>query len=85
MTGVAICVLGMPNRIMVAAIGSFWTADCGDTGCIELSYEDIAEYFPGLEFSPQQRVAFVAELFDASERPRRRRELSRGVAPTPSS
>ena len=40
-----------------------------DVWVIELSYEDIAEYFPGLEFSPQQRVAFVAELFDASETP----------------
>jgi hypothetical protein len=39
-----------------------------DVWVIELSYEDIAEYFPGLEFSPQQRVAFVAELFDASEK-----------------
>ena len=40
-----------------------------DVWVIELSYEEIAEYFPGLEFSPQQRVAFVAELFDASENP----------------
>ncbi len=40
-----------------------------DVWVIELSYEEIAEYFPGLEFSPQQRVAFVAELFDASEKP----------------
>jgi hypothetical protein len=40
-----------------------------DVWVIELSYEEIADYYPGLEFSPQQRVAFVAELFDASETP----------------
>jgi hypothetical protein len=33
---------------------------------IELSYEDIAPYPPGMDFDPRQRVAFAAELFDAS-------------------
>ncbi len=40
-----------------------------DLWVIELSYEQIAEYFPGIDFSPQQRVAFAAELFDAGEAP----------------
>jgi hypothetical protein len=36
---------------------------------IELQYEEIAEYFPNFQFSPQQRVAFATELFDAAEAP----------------
>jgi hypothetical protein len=38
----------------------------GDMWLIELSYEDIAPYPPGMDFDPRQRVAFAAELFDAS-------------------
>jgi hypothetical protein len=40
-----------------------------DLWVLELSYEQIAEDFPGIEFSPQQRVAFAAELFDSGEEP----------------
>lgn len=40
-----------------------------DAWLVELWYEDTAEYSPGIEFSPQQRVAFAAELFDAAETP----------------
>ena len=36
---------------------------------LELSYEQIAEYYPGISFSPQQRVAFAAELVDEADRP----------------
>ena len=32
---------------------------------MELSYNDIGEYYVGQEFSPQQKVAFAAELYDA--------------------
>jgi len=31
---------------------------------IELSYEEIAPYPPGMDFDPRQRVALAAELFD---------------------
>jgi len=41
----------------------------GDTWLIELSYEQIADYYPGMDFSPQQRTAFAAELWDDSEEP----------------
>jgi len=41
-------------------------ATTGDTWLIDLSYSDIGEYYVGQEFSPQQKVAFAAELFDAS-------------------
>lgn len=40
-----------------------------DTWVVELSYEELAEYAPGIEFSPQQRVAFAAELIDEAEDP----------------
>lgn len=36
---------------------------------LELSYEQIAEYYPGITFAPQQRVAFAAELFDETDAP----------------
>lgn len=36
----------------------------GDMWLIELSYEEIAPYPPGMDFDPRQRVAFAAELFD---------------------
>jgi hypothetical protein len=36
----------------------------GDTWLIEIAYEQIAEYHSAMTFPPQQRVAFVAELFD---------------------
>ena len=32
-----------------------------------LSDEEIAEYYPGIDFTPHQRVAFAAELFDDSD------------------
>jgi len=41
----------------------------GDTWLVELTYEQIADDYPGIDFSPQQRVAFAAELWDASENP----------------
>jgi len=36
---------------------------------VEFSYEQAAEYYPGQVFSPQQRIAFAAELYDGSEQP----------------
>jgi hypothetical protein len=41
----------------------------GDMWLLELAYEQIADYFPGITFSPQQRVSFAAELYDAEETP----------------
>ena len=41
----------------------------GDIWLVELSYEQIADYSPGIEFSLQQRVSFAAELWDDSEEP----------------
>ena len=41
----------------------------GDMWLLELMYEQIADYFPGIAFSPQQRVSFAAELFDSGEQP----------------
>jgi len=41
----------------------------GDTWLIELSYEEIAPYPPGMDFDPRQRVAFAAELYDSSATP----------------
>ncbi len=38
----------------------------GDTWLIDLSYEEIAPYPPGMDFDPRQRVAFAAELYDAA-------------------
>jgi hypothetical protein len=40
-----------------------------DLWLLEFSYEQAAEYYPGLVFSPQQRIAFAAELYDESEGP----------------
>lgn len=45
----------------VTPIDDFWL--------LEFSYEQIAEYSPTLTFSPQQRVAFAAELFDEAAQP----------------
>jgi hypothetical protein len=39
----------------------------GDMWLVELSYDETAEYSAGIEFSPQQRVAFAAELIDEDE------------------
>lgn len=36
----------------------------GDMWLLEFAYEEIAAYPPGLDFDPQQRVAFAAELVD---------------------
>lgn len=41
----------------------------GDMWLLELSYEQIADYHLGMVFTPQQRVAFVAELFDLGDVP----------------
>lgn len=41
----------------------------GDIWLVELSYDQTADYHIGIAFTPQQRVAFVAELFDSSEQP----------------
>jgi len=38
----------------------------GDTWLIDLSYDEIAPYLPGMDFDPRQRVAFAAELYDAA-------------------
>jgi len=40
-----------------------------DLWTIELLYEQTAEYYSGMTFAPQQRVAFAAELVDVDERP----------------
>ena len=44
-------------------------APSGDVWLIELSYDQTAEDYIGLTFSPQQRAAFAAELFDAADAP----------------
>ncbi|MFO0958908.1 MAG: hypothetical protein U0800_16015 [Isosphaeraceae bacterium] len=36
----------------------------GDMWLIEFAYEEVAPYPPGMDFDPQQRVAFAAELID---------------------
>ena len=36
---------------------------------LEMSYDEIADYYSGIDFTPQQRVAFAAELFDGGEDP----------------
>lgn len=36
---------------------------------LEISYEQIAEYYPAITFAPQQRVALAAELRDAAPEP----------------
>ncbi|MCU0980114.1 MAG: S8 family serine peptidase [Pirellulaceae bacterium] len=43
------------------------TAAEGDLWLLEISYEEIAPYFPGMDFDPRQRVAFAAELVDEGE------------------
>lgn len=40
-----------------------------DLWVFELTYQEIGDYPPGRQFSPQQRVAIAAELFDLSEKP----------------
>lgn len=40
----------------------------GDSWLLEISYDQIAEYHPGMSFPPQQRVAFAAELFDGGKK-----------------
>jgi Subtilase family len=40
-----------------------------DLWLLEFSYEPAAEYYPGFTFSPQQRLAFAAELYDDGEAP----------------
>lgn len=41
----------------------------GDLWIVEFAYEETAENYPGIEFSPQQRVGLAAELYDATETP----------------
>ena len=41
----------------------------GDLWLLEFSYAELAEYYPGINFPPQQRVAFAAELYDAHTDP----------------
>lgn len=41
----------------------------GDMWLLELSYEQIADYHLGMVFTPQQSVAFAAELFDVADDP----------------
>jgi hypothetical protein len=41
----------------------------GDIWLLELSYDQVADYYPGLTFTPQQRVAFAAELYDEGDEP----------------
>lgn len=36
----------------------------GDLWLLEISYRQLADYYPGREFSPKQRAGVVAELFD---------------------
>lgn len=40
-----------------------------DEWLIEISYEDIASYYPGSRFGSEQRVAFALELLDEGEDP----------------
>lgn len=56
----------------------------GDMWLVELHYEQIAEYFPAIEFSPQQRVAFTAELVDDGEHPVSPQEAIQALAVAPS-
>lgn len=41
----------------------------GDMWLIELMYDELAEYFTPMDFSPSQRVGVALELFDASDTP----------------
>jgi len=45
----------------VASHGDLWT--------VEIHYDQIAPYYSGIDFNPQQRVAFAAELWDDAEEP----------------
>ncbi len=36
---------------------------------LEMAYDNIAPYPPGMDFDPRQRVAFAAEIYDADEDP----------------
>jgi hypothetical protein len=38
-----------------------------DEWLIDLSYEEIAEYFPGMDFTASQRVGVAMELFDEDD------------------
>jgi hypothetical protein len=40
-----------------------------DLWVLEISYEQAAEYYPALSFSPQQRVGIAAEIWDDAEKP----------------
>jgi len=40
-----------------------------DNWLLELSYEEVAEYYLTMDFIPQQRVAMAAELYDENEQP----------------
>jgi hypothetical protein len=40
----------------------------GDIWLMELSYSQIADYYPAISFTPQQRVALAAEIYDAGNR-----------------
>jgi len=40
----------------------------GDIWLLELAYDQVADYYAGLTFTPQQRVAFAAELYDDGEK-----------------
>ncbi len=41
----------------------------GDMWLVELSYEEVFAYPPGMDFAPQQRVAFAAEICDEGSQP----------------
>jgi hypothetical protein len=45
----------------VAITDDLWVA--------EISYEQAAEYYPALDFSPQQRVGIAAQIYDEDEKP----------------
>lgn len=40
-----------------------------DLWVVEIFYDEIAEYYPGMEFSPQQRVGLAVELTDVGTSP----------------
>ncbi|MCA9058233.1 MAG: S8 family serine peptidase, partial [Planctomycetaceae bacterium] len=39
----------------------------GDNWLVDLSYDEIAEYFAPMDFTPSQRIGLAIELFDAGE------------------
>lgn len=41
----------------------------GDLWLLELSYEEVFAYPPGMDFYPRQRIAFAAEIIDLAENP----------------